>query len=62
MTMPGVCDNCRYFDPHLAPEDTETGWCRRHAPKPLIGVEFFNGLWPDTNERDWCGEWVEWEE
>lgn len=62
------CEACRYWednDPEqLDKSEDYEGWCRRHAPMPLVvlgcrdeGVASSPVVWPFTEHNDWCGEW-----
>lgn len=53
--MPGTCETCRFWARNETDQDG-TGECRRRPPER---VPFNAGLgaWPDTTNRDWCGEW-----
>jgi hypothetical protein len=56
-----ACGTCRFW--RLDPDAThEAGWgqCRRMPPTlPAIQDDrlVHVGVWPHTDERDWCGEW-----
>lgn len=39
-----TCQTCFYWN-----QKSDRGECRRHAPLPV---------WPLTDFRDWCGEYV----
>jgi hypothetical protein len=56
-----TCSTCCFWRPE-SHNDTGTGWgqCRRMPPAlpaeredKLVVV----GVWPHTEDRDWCGEW-----
>jgi hypothetical protein len=56
-----ACGTCLFWrpDPDVG---HEAGWgrCRRMPPTlPTIRDDklVHVGLWPHTDERDWCGEW-----
>ena len=56
--MNKTCGNCQYWhqDNSAVPEN---GLCRKDAPKLLYAGRFVDptcGIWPQTRERDWCGE------
>lgn len=67
------CRRCTYWqgvgqyldrdDPDIMGQKVEFGLCRRHAPKPglgLRGCDSENGdssLWPKAASDEWCGEW-----
>jgi hypothetical protein len=52
-------------------EENEPGDCKRNPPSvPMLQVQVhrlreargaiageFTGVWPETNAKDWCGEW-----
>jgi len=55
------CGSCRFWKP-LAGSKESSGWgqCKRMPPAlPEIKDEklVLAGIWPSTDERDWCGEW-----
>jgi hypothetical protein len=55
------CGSCRFWKP-LAGSKEASGWgqCKRMPPAlPEIKDEklVLAGIWPSTDERDWCGEW-----
>ena len=57
-----MCLTCVFYE---ASNDSSTGFCRRHAPRPL-GDEprsrevFSQADWPRViAQEDWCGEWLE---
>jgi hypothetical protein len=47
------CKECRFWD-----DSVSTGKCRRFPPVAYkaraVGSTY--GLWPTTNEDDWCGD------
>lgn len=53
-----VCSKCLFWDNSSSSSisDEETGRCRRATP----GFDSRTGLavWPFTEDRDWCGEFV----
>lgn len=56
-----ACGTCMFWraDPDVG---HEAGWgrCRRMPPAlpPIRDDKLVHvGLWPHTDERDWCGEW-----
>lgn len=55
------CGTCRFWKPHAGSKESQ-GWgqCKR-APPALPEVKdeklVLAGIWPSTDERDWCGEW-----
>jgi hypothetical protein len=56
-----ACNSCIFWKRSQAANDG-TGWgqCRRMPPSvPEIGEDklVHVGVWPHTDERDWCGEW-----
>ena len=56
-----ACRSCRFWKP-LAGSKESSGWgqCKRMPPAlPEIKDEklVLAGIWPATDERDWCGEW-----
>jgi hypothetical protein len=59
------CPECRFFDKpinevHAQPRGDRAGWCRRYAPKPLVGgsgTGWADYEWPSVYSDDWCGEW-----
>ena len=65
--VPGrVCRTCRYWRTggrgDTGRPDGDTGWgqCRRMPPAlPLVRDDklLLVGVWPHTEEGDWCGEW-----
>ena len=55
------CGTCRFWKPHAGSKESQ-GWgqCKRMPPAlPEIKDEklVLAGIWPSTDERDWCGEW-----
>lgn len=56
-----VCGSCRFWRRDRATEGGHAwGQCRRmppalpeFEPEKLVHV----GVWPHTENRDWCGEW-----
>jgi hypothetical protein len=52
------CDTCKFWKfSGIMGDSGHKGWCRRYPP-----VVSFQGLVavpmvPQTNERQWCGEW-----
>lgn len=55
------CGTCRFWKPHAGSKESQ-GWgqCKRAPPAlPEIKDEklVLAGIWPSTDERDWCGEW-----
>jgi hypothetical protein len=59
-----ACDTCHYWKQIAqAPELTEEGECRRHAPKPVIlatdAAQRVDVYWPKTKATEFCGEWKE---
>ena len=55
------CRTCCFWRPGPA-DERAAGWgqCRRMPPTlPAIGDDklVHVGLWPHTDEHDWCGEW-----
>jgi len=66
--IPGgkTCGSCRFWRRDRTSEDgfgggrRPWGQCRRMPPAlPEIGEDklVHIGVWPHTDERDWCGEW-----
>ena len=58
---PHVCGSC-WFWRVLPHEQHGGGWgqCRRMppVPPPVLDDRLLHvGIWPHTDERDWCGEW-----
>lgn len=62
------CEACRWWedaDPEeILDRDDDLGWCRRHAPAPLVvigcrddGIASSEVVWPFTERTDFCGEW-----
>jgi len=52
-----LCRTCKFWQ-----EDSQSGWCRRNAPKAMIfnPVEEkrpMDTIWPRTKAEEWCGEW-----
>lgn len=61
-----TCGTCRFWRTSGRGEgvrpDGDTGWgqCRRMPPAlPVVRDDklLLVGLWPHTEEGDWCGEW-----
>ena len=52
MSTTGNCELCIYW---AQSTDTNTGACRRHAPKPAPGKEQL-AVWPLTLNSSWCGD------
>lgn len=55
------CGSCRFWKSHTGIKEAN-GWgqCKRMPPAlPEIKDEklVLAGIWPSTDERDWCGEW-----
>jgi hypothetical protein len=55
------CGSCRFWKPHAGSKESQ-GWgqCKRMPPAlPEIKDEklVLAGIWPSTDERDWCGEY-----
>ncbi|MEO1990632.1 MAG: hypothetical protein ABGW78_01780 [Pirellulales bacterium] len=55
------CGSCRFWKPHAGIKEAN-GWgqCKRMPPAlPEVKDEklVLAGIWPSTDERDWCGEW-----
>lgn len=53
------CGNCRFWKPQDdATINGRIGWCRRFPPQVVSETDGpINCTWPETIERDWCGEW-----
>lgn len=58
------CSGCAFWIAHDDPEDDgeNSGECRRFPPQlpPRQEQEIDNvrvGIWPETMDKDWCGEW-----
>jgi hypothetical protein len=48
------CDACRFWCEASKPQDVNRfGECRRYALRPGMS---WNGIWPQTDVRHWCGE------
>lgn len=48
------CDKCRFWCPWM----TCQGRCRKNPPvllPTLSNLEVAYGIWPITNDSDWCG-------
>lgn len=54
-----VCDNCRYF---CRSSKEARGHCRKHAPRPFVGIAAETVTWPSVYEYDWCGEYKKYDE
>jgi len=57
-----TCASCLHWRPEKAGEKT-VGWgqCRRMPPAmpPIQDDKLVHvGVWPHTQETDWCGEWL----
>jgi hypothetical protein len=56
----GTCADCKYWQ-----SIDEYGSCRRHAPKPALhqtedgDAPSYVGIWPQTSEEEWCGDYLE---
>ncbi len=55
------CGTCRFWKPAAGSKESR-GWgqCKRMPPAlPEVKDEklVLAGIWPSTDERDWCGEW-----
>jgi len=49
------CSTCVYFSRIQTPTSPITGECRRHPPsREKPGIR--NWVFPQVNERKWCGE------
>ena len=35
------------------------GWCRRYAPRPVMGGQAGYAAWPSVHSGDYCGEFVQ---
>lgn len=53
-----TCGTCGYWELY---EDGGFGWCKRHAPKPMVRHEDnymqYDAAWPKTGINEWCGEY-----
>jgi hypothetical protein len=54
MNGPNICQNCVFWSSNNALN--QNGRCVRHAPVPLLCGEMVVTCWPETNYRDFCGE------
>jgi hypothetical protein len=52
---PQRCENCRYAETTLSPDDPDAGECRRYPPVLSCGGK---ADFPKVRRADWCGEWV----
>jgi hypothetical protein len=56
-----VCGTCMFWRPdRVALQSAGWGQCRRMPPAmpPVEDDKLVHvGVWPHTDERDWCGEW-----
>jgi hypothetical protein len=56
-----VCGTCLFWRvDRVAPQITGWGQCRRMPPAmpPIEEDKLVHvGVWPHTEEREWCGEW-----
>jgi len=60
-----TCASCRYWrqaarEPAAGAGDVGWGQCRRMPPAlPAVRDDrlLLVGIWPHTEEGDWCGEW-----
>ncbi len=56
----GECEDCKFWGRRrrtgLEPshQKNEKGWCRRFAPKESTQLD--HAKWPETWDKDWCGE------
>jgi hypothetical protein len=50
-----ICGSCRWWDSERMV--AASGYCRRHAPRPVVGQDGADADWAVTLETDWCGEW-----
>lgn len=57
------CENCRWWQATEDEPPSPEGWCRRHAPSPMIvpsvtskGIVSDRPVWPLTFRYEWCGE------
>lgn len=61
--MNKTCESCRYWDASEqlvnAQPDT-TGACRVLPPR--LDRETHEGIWPFTQDTDWCSAWTAFEE
>jgi len=56
------CVACKFWE--RDPQRPERGKCRRHAPSfhpdpnmyNFSGRDNHEGMWPETDENEWCGE------
>lgn len=61
------CGNCQWWDnehPSVAEAEPQLGkrvlgFCRKHKPGGLKIGHHFYGVWPLTDEADFCGEFRE---
>lgn len=59
---PERCETCRWWD-CIEPGGTCFGRCRRHPPGRSElrtfpeGYSAYVGIWVETEDTDWCGEW-----
>lgn len=65
MKLKAECQSCEYWKPEV---DGMVGECRYHAPRPLAWVvaeeqeitkPVLIALWPTTQAKDRCADWVE---
>ena len=55
-----VCDTCRHWDNSATFADAEpgfTGLCRVRPPV-VDPIRPGMGLWPFTEDNDWCASWI----
>lgn len=56
-----ACATCSYWRPdRVGDRDAAWGQCRRMPPAmpPVQDDKIVHvGVWPHTQETDWCGEW-----
>lgn len=58
---PATCSSCRFWRlDRRSGRGAGWGQCRRMPPAlPPIRADKLKlvGIWPETQDRDWCGEW-----
>jgi hypothetical protein len=58
--MKAQCKDCRFWSESERWDNAEISWgeCRRHAPKAANRGDDVD--WIETQDDDWCGEFLVW--
>lgn len=52
-----TCHTCHFWDDQFRYQE-RTGGCHRYAPNSLDRRQYGRAMWPQTEGRDSCGEYV----